>query len=90
MLYWIIIVIEIAEYVYGQVLSLLNVKASKRPIPKVLEGIYDEASYRKQGDIRDTGFDPWVSKIPWRMAWQPTPVILPGESHRQEPAGYIP
>ncbi|MBO4564098.1 MAG: M48 family metallopeptidase [Bacteroidaceae bacterium] len=48
MLYWIIIVIEIAEYVYGQVLSLLNVKASKRPIPKVLEGIYDEASYRKQ------------------------------------------
>ena len=42
------------------------------------------------GDIRDTGFDPWVSKIPWRMAWQPTPVILPGESHRQEPAGYIP
>ena len=20
------------------------------------------------------GFDPWVSKIPWRQAWQPTPV----------------
>ena len=26
-------------------------------------------------------FDPWVEKIPWRRAWQPTPVILPGESH---------
>ena len=26
-------------------------------------------------------FDPWVGKIPWRMAWQPTPVVLPGESH---------
>ena len=28
-------------------------------------------------------FDPWVSKIPWRRAWQPTPVVLPGESHGQ-------
>ena len=27
------------------------------------------------------GFDPWVRKIPWRRAWQPTPVFLPGESH---------
>ena len=25
--------------------------------------------------------DPWVGKIPWRRAWQPTPVFLPGESH---------
>ena len=22
----------------------------------------------------------WVEKIPWRRAWQPTPVFLPGES----------
>ena len=28
-------------------------------------------------------FDPWVWKIPWRRAWQPTPVFLPGESHEQ-------
>ena len=26
-------------------------------------------------------FHPWVRKIPWRRAWQPTPVFLPGESH---------
>ena len=26
-------------------------------------------------------FDPWIGKIPWRRAWQPTPVFLPGESH---------
>ena len=26
-------------------------------------------------------FDPCVGKIPWRRAWQPTPVCLPGESH---------
>ena len=29
------------------------------------------------------GFDPWVGKIPWRRTWQPTPVVLPGESHGQ-------
>ena len=34
-------------------------------------------------------FYPWVQKIPWRRAWQPTPVFLPGESHRQRSlAGY--
>ena len=26
------------------------------------------------------GLDPWVGKIPWRRAWQPTPESLPGES----------
>ena len=28
-------------------------------------------------------FDPWVGEIPWRRAWQPTTVFLPGESHGQ-------
>ena len=28
-------------------------------------------------------FDPGIRKIHWRRAWQPTPVFLPGESHRQ-------
>ena len=26
------------------------------------------------------GFDGWAGKVPWRRAWQPTPVFLPGES----------
>ena len=34
-------------------------------------------------DIRDSRFNPWVRKIPWRRKWQPTPVFLPGKSHRQ-------
>ena len=35
--------------------------------------------------------DPGVGKIPWRREWQPTPVFLPGESHRQRGlAGYSP
>ena len=37
------------------------------------------------------GFSPWVGKIPWRRAWQPTPVFLPGESHGQRSlVGYSP
>ena len=33
----------------------------------------------------------WIRKIPWRMKWQPTPVFLPGKSHRQRSlAGYSP
>ena len=36
-------------------------------------------------------FNPWVGKIPWRRAWQPTPVFLPGESHGQRSlVGYGP
>ena len=30
--------------------------------------------------MKETRFDPWVRKIPWRRKWQPTPVFLPGES----------
>ena len=42
------------------------------------------------GDVRH-GFDPWVEKIPWRRAWQPTPVFLSGESHGQRSlAGFSP
>ena len=37
------------------------------------------------------GFNPWVGKIPWIREWQPTPVLLPGESHGQRSlAGYSP
>ena len=37
------------------------------------------------------GFHPWVGKICWRRAWQPTPVFLPRESHGQRGlAGYSP
>ena len=32
---------------------------------------------------RRPGFDPRVWKIPWRRAWLPTPVFLPGEFHGQ-------
>ena len=53
----------------------------------------------KEGDIRDAvskkkkrcSFDPWVGKIPWKRAWQPTPVFLSGESQEQRSlVGYSP
>ena len=28
-------------------------------------------------------FSPWVGRIPWGSERLPTPVFLPGESHRQ-------
>ena len=41
--------------------------------------------------MEETGFDPWVGKIPWTREWQPTPIFLPGEFHRQRRlAGYSP
>ena len=40
---------------------------------------------------RRCGFDPWFRKIPWRRAWQPIPVFLPGESHgHRSLVGYSP
>ena len=42
------------------------------------------------GDMR-CEFDPCVRKIPWRKAWQSTPVFLSGESNGQSVlVGYSP
>ena len=41
--------------------------------------------------LSSSRFSPWVGKIPWRRAWQPTLVFLPGKSHGQRsPLGYSP
>ena len=43
------------------------------------------------GGIKRHRFDPWVGKILWRRAWQPTPGLLPKESHGQRRlVGYRP
>ena len=44
--------------------------------------------HANSGNMR-CGFSLWVGKIPWRRAWQPTPIFLPGESHgERDLAGY--
>ena len=57
----------IVEYSYG---SFPGVTGSK------------ESPYQRKRCKRH-GFDPWVKKIPWRREWQPTPILLPGESRGQ-------
>jgi len=43
------------------------------------------------GEKKRHEFDLWVGKIPWKRAWQPTPVFLPGETHRlRSLVGYSP
>ena len=37
--------------------------------------------------LKRSGFNCWVGKIPQRRGWQPIPVFLPGESHRQRRMG---
>ena len=41
------------------------------------------------GNIR-LGFNPWVRKIPWRRAQQPTSVFLPGSHGQRSLEGYFP
>ena len=39
--------------------------------------------------MRGPGLDPCVERIPWRRAWQPTPVFFPGESPWSEEPGRL-
>ena len=43
------------------------------------------------GHIQNMGLIPGLGIFPWRRAWQPSPVFLPGESHGQKSlVGYGP
>ena len=35
------------------------------------------------GGAGDSGLIPGPERFPWRRAWQPTPVFMPGNSHGQ-------
>ena len=59
-----------------------------RGFPRGASGKEPTCQYRR---LKGHEFNPWVGKIPWRRACQPTPVFLPGESHGQRSlAGYSP
>ena len=68
----------------------LVVDAEMRFSLKAWRGVYQASPVAQRQRIcvqctrcRRCKFDPWVGKIPWRRAWQPTLVLLPGESHGQ-------
>ena len=54
-----------------------NSSVISKGLPRWLSGKESSCQSRR------CGLDPWVGKIPWRRAWQPTPVFLPRESHGQ-------
>ena len=43
----------------------------------------DAAGKESASNAGDTGFNPWVRKIPWRRKWQPTSVFLAKKVHGQ-------
>ena len=66
--------------------TCINLTCSLNGLPWWLSGKECTCQCRRP---KTCGFDPWVRKIPWRRAQQPTPVFLPGESHGQRSlAGY--
>ena len=75
---------------YCKVISLQLIKINEKKIMKVFvycpvfpggaSGKIPTCQCRRH---KKKGFNTWVGKIPWRRAWQHTPVFLPGESHGQ-------
>ena len=46
--FWLVLGIVVAEYVWSTILTLLNIQASRQPVPALLADLYDEERYRKQ------------------------------------------
>lgn len=47
-IYWIILLIIFLDFCFNFALQRLNIKASHNPVPKVLQGLYDEEKYARQ------------------------------------------
>ena len=47
------------------------------------EGFLGGSAVKNWPTMQESGFNPWVGNIPWKRAWEPNPVILPGKSHGQ-------
>ena len=74
-----------ARMVQAEGQAQLRISAQGQGLPRWLSGKECTCPCRR------CSFNPWVGKIPWRRARQPTPVFLPGESHGQRSlVGYSP
>ena len=69
-------------------------KFSSLPSPKVLVSVYMSLYWGGVSLVAQmvknlpATWETWVGKIPWRRAWQPTLLFLPGESPWvEEPGG---
>ena len=62
--------------------SFLIYEMGPKMTPTVSGASDKEPTYQRKR-LKRCRFDPWVQKLPWRRAWQPSPVFLPGESQGQ-------
>ena len=69
--------------ILGLVISCFNLQFSSDRWGDFSVGASGKEPVCQSRRCKRRGFDPWVRKIPWRRAWQPIPVCLPGESHGQ-------
>ena len=53
-LYWLVIAIVLAEFCWSVALTLLNIRASRQPVPALLKDLYDPERYRRQQDYAMT------------------------------------
>ena len=67
---------------YSHTHTDIYIVSSSGPVVKNLPAMHESRIGRS---------DLWVGKIPWRRAWLPTPVFLPGERHGERRLeGYSP
>ena len=74
------LILQILPWLYNFCLTLL---CTAWGFPGGASGKEPACPRRRQ---KRRGFNSWAGKIPWRRAWQPTPVFWPGESHGQKVA----
>ena len=78
---------------YCQITFSCHLTQSHSPIPRASQVVLvlgKEPTCQCRGCKR-CRFYPCFGNIPWRRAWQSTPLLLPGESHGQRSlAGYSP
>ena len=60
-----------------------DTKGTLTGFPTLLGGLSGKVPTCQCRRHKRPGFYPLVGKIPWRRAWQPSLVFLPGESHGQ-------
>ena len=64
-------------YLQYQLYLILKVFRRLRVVSQIAQWI---KNLNEMQETKRPVFNPWVRKILWRRAWQPTPVFLPGES----------
>ena len=66
-------------------LPTLNLISQRQPILTLLNCFFWASLVAQTVKNLPARQDTWVRKSPWRRAWLPTPVFLPGEFCGQEP-----